>query len=130
MSEPRWEVHPLNNSDDWGPSPFQDLLNLWVKLTVSLAGVDKEMLKKRKFYYVTSNDLDSKTKVYKIPLPEGLELYIFHPDYKNELLSVAMSNHWEPVDYQEFCKTPEWKEKFGNKLWEEITKVINRWATK
>lgn len=104
----------MNNN--WGPSPFQDLLELWVKLqAINMGHIDKP-----KFYFITSDQLEPKPKVYKFPVAEDLEVYIFHSDYKDELLTRAIENGWQPVDYQEFSKTSEWEEKFRGKMFDRV----------
>lgn len=117
--EGKWDLKPLGESQ-FGPSPLQELLDLWVKLmALNLGHVEKP-----KFYYISTKHLDSPLNVYTITMQEGLKVSIFHHKVKDVLLSEAIRNGWEPVDYQEYSKTEEWFELYGKHSLEKLTKDL------
>lgn len=122
MNEPTWELQPLS-SENWGPSPLTDLMDMWVKLmAINLGHIEKP-----KFYYISTEWLDSPLNAFTVTLPEGFRVSIFHSNVKDGLLAHAVENGWEPVDYQEYCKTEEWFELYGKHSLDKLTKdLINR----
>lgn len=116
MDKPTWEIQPLS-SEDWGPSPLEDLVDMWVKLlAINLGHVEKP-----KFYYISTEWLDSPLNCYTVSFPEGIKVSIFHPNVKDGLLAHAIENGWEPVDYQEYCKTEGYKQLFEKEIMRKLT---------
>lgn len=119
MNEPNWELQSLS-SEDWGPSPLEDIVNIWLKLlALNLVNIEKP-----KLYYISTEYLDSSLNVFTVTFPDGIKVSIFHPSIKDSLLTHAVENGWEPVDYQEYCKTEEWFDLYGKHSLDKLTKDL------
>lgn len=107
MNKLNWEFQSLDESK-WGPSPLEDLVNLWVKLqALNLGHVEKP-----KFYYISEDEMPEDKWVYTFTGVSGIKISVFHSRFKSEILQLALENGWQPVDYADFCKTNEWKRLF------------------